>query len=134
MTGTIFSSDVGQTQEHQKTCFLDALEADKHLVVIISSSIIKFAEQYLDLEMRLSVFSPQPIEVDLPYNIMTLGTIAIVMGFLARFFESASFIGCLTGNKMKFVNNVLTKIENHSNSLTLDILVGILMTILAELK
>ncbi|KAJ0079404.1 hypothetical protein Patl1_23167 [Pistacia atlantica] len=45
-----------------QTCFLDTLEADKHPVVILSSSIIKFAEQCLDPEMRLSVFSPRLME------------------------------------------------------------------------
>ncbi|XP_044482396.1 exportin-4 isoform X2 [Mangifera indica] len=45
-----------------QTCFLDTLEEDKHPVVIISGSIIKFAEQCLDPKMRLSVFSPRLME------------------------------------------------------------------------
>ncbi|XP_031282100.1 exportin-4 [Pistacia vera] len=45
-----------------QTCFLDTLEADKHPVVILSGSIIKFAEQCLDPEMRLSIFSPRLME------------------------------------------------------------------------
>ncbi|KAH1079457.1 hypothetical protein GYH30_054149 [Glycine max] len=41
---------------------VNAVEADKHPVVLLSSSIIKFAEQCLSPEMRASVFSPRLME------------------------------------------------------------------------
>lgn len=122
LIGTRFSSYKEQMQEHQKNCLLDTLEENKH-PVITSCSIIKFVRQYLNPEMRLSIFSPQLIEVDLPNDTMTLGTNAIVIGLLAKLFESISFFKCVTRNKIKFVEDVLTKIEDHSNSLTLNILV-----------
>ncbi|KAJ7978174.1 Exportin-4 [Quillaja saponaria] len=42
--------------------FVDAVEADKHPVVLLSGLIIRFAEQSLDPEMRQSVFSPRLME------------------------------------------------------------------------
>ncbi|KAJ6761589.1 EXPORTIN 47-RELATED [Salix koriyanagi] len=45
-----------------QTHFLDTVEADKHPVVVLSISIIKFAQQSLDPEMRASVFSPRLME------------------------------------------------------------------------
>ncbi|KAI4350108.1 hypothetical protein L6164_010625 [Bauhinia variegata] len=45
-----------------QTQFVDAIEADKHPVVLLSSSIIKFAEQCLNPEMKASVFSPRLME------------------------------------------------------------------------
>lgn len=45
-----------------QTQFVGTTEAEKHPVVILSSSIIKFAEQSLDLEMRASFFSPRLME------------------------------------------------------------------------
>ncbi|XP_027349601.1 exportin-4 isoform X6 [Abrus precatorius] len=41
---------------------VNAVEADKHPVILLSSSIIKFAEQCLNPEMRASVFSPRLTE------------------------------------------------------------------------
>ncbi|KAK7337953.1 hypothetical protein VNO77_18547 [Canavalia gladiata] len=41
---------------------VNAVEADKHPVILLSSSIIKFAEQCLNPEMRASVFSPRLVE------------------------------------------------------------------------
>ncbi|KAK7285878.1 hypothetical protein RJT34_20662 [Clitoria ternatea] len=41
---------------------VDVAEADKHPVILLSSSIIKFAEQCLNPEMRESVFSPRLME------------------------------------------------------------------------
>lgn len=41
---------------------INAVEADKHPVISLSSSIIKFAEQCLSQEMRASVFSPRLME------------------------------------------------------------------------
>lgn len=45
-----------------QTQFVGVTEAEKHPVVILSSSIIKFAEQSLDPEMRASFFSPRLME------------------------------------------------------------------------
>ncbi|XP_038715218.1 exportin-4 [Tripterygium wilfordii] len=42
--------------------FVDAMEVDKHPIILLSSSIIKFAEQSLDPDMRASVFSPRLME------------------------------------------------------------------------
>ncbi|EOA32553.1 hypothetical protein CARUB_v10015843mg [Capsella rubella] len=42
--------------------FVDVVEANNHPVVVLSSSIIKFAEQCLDAEMRSSIFSPRLME------------------------------------------------------------------------
>ncbi|KAK4273593.1 hypothetical protein QN277_021966 [Acacia crassicarpa] len=44
------------------TQFADVVEADKHPVVLLSSSIIRFAEQCLNPEMRASIFSPRLME------------------------------------------------------------------------
>ncbi|KAK2419303.1 exportin-4 protein [Trifolium repens] len=41
---------------------VNSVEADKHPVILLSSSIIKFAEQCLNPEMRASVFSPRLME------------------------------------------------------------------------
>ncbi|MED6185122.1 hypothetical protein PIB30_053961 [Stylosanthes scabra] len=41
---------------------VNAMEADKHPVIVLSSSIIKFAEQCQNPEMRSSVFSPRLLE------------------------------------------------------------------------
>ncbi|XP_059628544.1 uncharacterized protein LOC132271236 isoform X3 [Cornus florida] len=45
-----------------QTHFTDFVEADKHPVVILSGSIIKFAQQSLDPDMRASFFSPRLME------------------------------------------------------------------------
>lgn len=45
-----------------QTQFVGMTEAEKHPVVILSSSIIKFAEEALDPEMRASFFSPRLME------------------------------------------------------------------------
>ncbi|XP_059282378.1 uncharacterized protein LOC132036141 isoform X2 [Lycium ferocissimum] len=42
--------------------FMDVMETDKHPVVILCGSIIKFAEQSLNSEMRASFFSPRLME------------------------------------------------------------------------
>ncbi|CAH2055114.1 unnamed protein product [Thlaspi arvense] len=42
--------------------FVDVVEANNHPVVILSSSIIKFAEQCMDADMRSSIFSPRLME------------------------------------------------------------------------
>ncbi|XP_028770687.1 LOW QUALITY PROTEIN: exportin-4 [Neltuma alba] len=45
-----------------QTQFADVVEADKHPVILLSSSIIRFAEQCLNPEMRASIFSPRLME------------------------------------------------------------------------
>ncbi|PON54527.1 Armadillo-type fold containing protein [Trema orientale] len=45
-----------------QTHFSDIVGAEKHPVIILSSSIIRFAEQSLNPEMRASVFSPRLME------------------------------------------------------------------------
>ncbi|XP_054800845.1 uncharacterized protein LOC129304991 isoform X2 [Prosopis cineraria] len=45
-----------------QTQFVDVVEADKHPVILLSSSIIRFAEQCLNPEMRASIFSPRLME------------------------------------------------------------------------
>ncbi|XP_038877264.1 exportin-4 [Benincasa hispida] len=42
--------------------FTDVMEADKHPVVALSSLIIRFCEQCLDLQTRASIFSPRLME------------------------------------------------------------------------
>ncbi|XP_019108194.2 uncharacterized protein LOC104907672 isoform X2 [Beta vulgaris subsp. vulgaris] len=42
--------------------FLDSREGDKHPVVVLSSSILHFAEQSVDPEIRVSTFSPRLME------------------------------------------------------------------------
>ncbi|WOG81788.1 hypothetical protein DCAR_0100939 [Daucus carota subsp. sativus] len=60
-------SDEGQGEtplvpEAIQNHFVGLTEAEKHPVYILSSSIIKFAEQSLDSEMRASYFSPRLME------------------------------------------------------------------------
>ncbi|XVF06407.1 hypothetical protein REPUB_Repub06bG0046100 [Reevesia pubescens] len=45
-----------------QTHFVDTVEADKHPVVVLSSSIIRFAEQSMDPEVGATVFSPRLME------------------------------------------------------------------------
>ncbi|KAK9043523.1 hypothetical protein V6N11_071861 [Hibiscus sabdariffa] len=45
-----------------KTHFADIAEAEKHPVVVLSGSIIRFAEQSMDPEVRATVFSPRLME------------------------------------------------------------------------
>ncbi|KAL4637696.1 hypothetical protein ACB092_03G094700 [Castanea dentata] len=45
-----------------QTYFTDNMGADEHPVIVLSSSIIGFAEQSLDPKMRASVFSPRLLE------------------------------------------------------------------------
>ncbi|KAL6989065.1 hypothetical protein U1Q18_014817 [Sarracenia purpurea var. burkii] len=45
-----------------QTHFRDYMEIDKHPVIVLSSSILRFAEQCLDPEMRASFFSPRLME------------------------------------------------------------------------
>ncbi|GMP21962.1 hypothetical protein CsSME_00000164 [Camellia sinensis var. sinensis] len=45
-----------------QTHFMESVDIDKHPVIILSGSIIRFAEQSLDPEMRSSFFSPRLME------------------------------------------------------------------------
>ncbi|XP_022719062.1 exportin-4-like isoform X4 [Durio zibethinus] len=45
-----------------QTDFVDIVEAEKHPVVVLSASIIRFAEQSMDPEVRATVFSPRLME------------------------------------------------------------------------
>ncbi|PIN07964.1 hypothetical protein CDL12_19468 [Handroanthus impetiginosus] len=45
-----------------QSCYANVIEVDKHPVVILSGSIIRFAEQSLDPEMRTAFFSPRLME------------------------------------------------------------------------
>ncbi|XP_052199976.1 uncharacterized protein LOC127806606 isoform X3 [Diospyros lotus] len=45
-----------------QTRFMDFLEMDKHPVVVLSGSIIRFAQESLDEAMRVSFFSPRLME------------------------------------------------------------------------
>ncbi|XWS58409.1 hypothetical protein CRYUN_Cryun08bG0031600 [Craigia yunnanensis] len=45
-----------------QTHFVDIVEAEKHPVVVLSGSIIRFAEQSMDPEGRATVFSPRLME------------------------------------------------------------------------
>ncbi|XP_073158975.1 uncharacterized protein [Henckelia pumila] len=60
-------ADEGQSEtplvpKEIQTHFTDTVEADKHPVVVLYSSILKFAEQSLDPESRASFFSPRLME------------------------------------------------------------------------
>ncbi|XP_057439544.1 uncharacterized protein LOC130731317 isoform X2 [Lotus japonicus] len=46
----------------QTQVVVDSVEEDKHPVILLSSSILKFAEQCLNPEMRASIFSPRLME------------------------------------------------------------------------
>ncbi|KAG4135727.1 hypothetical protein ERO13_D08G234300v2 [Gossypium hirsutum] len=45
-----------------QTNFVDIVEAEKHPVVVLSGSIIRFAEQSMDPEVRAAIFSPRLME------------------------------------------------------------------------
>ncbi|KAG4189287.1 hypothetical protein ERO13_A08G217300v2 [Gossypium hirsutum] len=45
-----------------QTNFVDVVEAEKHPVVVLSGSIIRFAEQGMDPEVRAAIFSPRLME------------------------------------------------------------------------
>lgn len=79
--------------------FLDTLEAKTHPVVILSSSIIKFAEQSLNQEMRSAVFSPRLMEA--------------VVWFLGRW--SHTYLMSLEGAKESSYNFSLNS-EHHQRA------------------
>ncbi|XP_010265025.1 PREDICTED: exportin-4 isoform X2 [Nelumbo nucifera] len=103
--------------------FVDIVEAEKHPVVILYGSIIKFAEQSLDQEMRAAFFSPRLMEA--------------IIWFLARW--SATYLMPLESGK-QFSSNKhdlqhepqLTRIallsfcgDQNQGKLVLDIIVRI---------
>ncbi|CAN8260467.1 unnamed protein product [Cochlearia groenlandica] len=103
--------------------FVDVVEADKHPVLVLSSSIIKFAEQCLDAEMRLSIFSPRLMEA--------------VIWFLARW----SFTYLMLIEDCKLGGNQLQSLpsrtclfsffnEHNQGKFVLDIIVRISLTTL----
>ncbi|KAM3305993.1 exportin-4 isoform X1 [Capsicum chacoense] len=104
--------------------FMDVMEMDKHPVVIICGSIIKFAEQSLNPEMRASFFSPRLMEA--------------IVWFLARW--SATYLmppaenkgnASSENHKGKHHKKVLLdfcEVDNQGKAV-LDIIINIAMTI-----
>ncbi|XP_047267899.1 exportin-4 isoform X2 [Capsicum annuum] len=104
--------------------FMDVMEMDKHPVVIICGSIIKFAEQSLNPEMRASFFSPRLMEA--------------IVWFLARW--SATYLmppaenkgnASSDNHKGKHHKKVLLdfcEVDNQGKAV-LDIIINIAMTI-----
>ncbi|KAL8533351.1 hypothetical protein ACS0TY_009659 [Phlomoides rotata] len=107
--------------------FANILEVDKHPVVILCSSILRFAEQSLDPEMRASFFSPRLMEA--------------VVWFLARWTSTYLMPSVKTGeNKSSHGNtqllselstNVLLSFcgENDQGKAVLDIIIRISLSI-----
>ncbi|KAF6154762.1 hypothetical protein GIB67_032374 [Kingdonia uniflora] len=62
--------------------FLDILEADHHPVVVLSSSIIKFAEQSLNPEIREALFSPRLMEAVIWFLARWSGTYLMPQEFI----------------------------------------------------
>ncbi|XP_056699481.1 uncharacterized protein [Spinacia oleracea] len=54
--------ELPQVPEAIQTHFLDSIEGDRHPVVLLSSSILHFAEMSIDPEIRASTFSPRLME------------------------------------------------------------------------
>lgn len=105
--------------------FLDSREGDKHPVVILSSSILHFAEQSIDPEIRASTFSPRLMEA--------------VIWFLARWSRTYLMSPEGSGNSDSYVPEQLQltkKIlldffgELNQGKLVLDLIVRISMTTL----
>ncbi|KAF8392178.1 hypothetical protein HHK36_022520 [Tetracentron sinense] len=111
--------------------FVDIVEAEKHPVVVLSCSIIRFAEQSIDPEMRASIFSPRLMEA--------------VIWFLARWsntylmpFESRRGNNCISGpdhesqHRSQLSRKALIGFcgEHNQGKLVLDIIVRISMTTL----
>ncbi|CAD5322057.1 unnamed protein product [Arabidopsis thaliana] len=105
--------------------FVDVVEANNHPVVVLSSSIIKFAEQCLDAEMRSSIFSPRLMEA--------------VIWFLARW----SFTYLLLVEECNLGSNKLQSLpsraclftyfnEHNQGKFVLDIIVRISLTSLTS--
>ncbi|XP_051116281.1 uncharacterized protein LOC127241331 isoform X2 [Andrographis paniculata] len=104
--------------------YTNIVEVDKHPIVILSGSIIRFAEQSLDPELRTSFFSPRLMEA--------------VVWFLARW--AATYLmppAESRGNKGSYnqhSTNVLLSFcgENNQGKIVLDIIIRISLTTLVS--
>ncbi|KAI5659953.1 hypothetical protein M9H77_28746 [Catharanthus roseus] len=104
LTGHVLADEgLGETPLVPKaiqTRFLDVVESEKHPVVILSGSIIKFSEQGLDAGIRASFFSPRLMEA--------------IIWFLARW--SCTYLMPSKGSR----ENISTKEENKEALLQSD--------------
>ncbi|KAL6501830.1 hypothetical protein OROGR_026963 [Orobanche gracilis] len=91
--------------------YTNIMEADKHPVVTLCSTIIAFAKQSLDPEMRASIFSPRLMEA--------------VVWFLARWMSTYLMIHEENGEKHS--NSALISLygENNQGKAVLDIIIRI---------
>ncbi|KAK6145319.1 hypothetical protein DH2020_022139 [Rehmannia glutinosa] len=110
-----------------ESSYTNIMEVDKHPVVILSGSIIRFAEQSLDPEMRTSFFSPRLMEA--------------VVWFLARWSSTylmppersgenkSSYENC---NETQHSTNALLSFcgENNQGKVVLDIIIRISLSTL----
>ncbi|CAA0817180.1 Unknown protein, partial [Striga hermonthica] len=104
--------------------YTDIMEADKHPVGILCGSIIRFAEQSLDPEMRKLVFSPRLMEA--------------VVWFLARWsstylmpLERSGENGSGLENRKHSANSLLSFFgEENQGKVVLDIIIRISLTTL----
>ncbi|XP_034224433.1 exportin-4 isoform X2 [Prunus dulcis] len=96
--------------------FPQNLEAENHPLVILCSSIIRFAEKCLEPEMRASVFSPRLMEA--------------VIWFIARW--SCTYLMSREENRERNSRNILLKFfgEHNQGKFVLDIIVRISLTAL----
>ncbi|ONH94485.1 hypothetical protein PRUPE_7G018700 [Prunus persica] len=96
--------------------FPQNLEAENHPLVILCSSIIRFAEKSLEPEMRASVFSPRLMEA--------------VIWFIARW--SCTYLMSREENRERNSRNILLKFfgEHNQGKFVLDIIVRISLTAL----
>ncbi|OVA13652.1 Importin-beta [Macleaya cordata] len=115
-----------------QTCFVDVVETEHHPIVVLSGSIIKFAEQSLDPELRAAFFSPRLMEA--------------VTWFLARWsdtylmpLESGKGNNCNPGEHENQHGSQLSRKalfnfcgEHDRGKLVLDIIVRISMTTLTS--
>ncbi|XP_024025186.1 exportin-4 [Morus notabilis] len=101
-----------------QTQFSDILEAEKHPVIILCSSIIKFAEQSLNPEMRELVFSPRLMEA--------------VIWFLARW--SSTYLMSPEENADLNSSKVLVEFfgQHNQGKPVLDIIIHISLTALVS--
>ncbi|XP_018622122.1 uncharacterized protein [Nicotiana tomentosiformis] len=129
ITGHVLADEVqGETPlvpDAIQTQFMDVTETDEHPVVILCGSIIKFAEQSLNPEMRASFFSPRLMEA--------------VVWFLARW--SATYLmppdeskenASSDNHKAKHHQKVLLNFcgEDNQGKAVLDLIIRILMVAL----
>ncbi|XP_075099707.1 uncharacterized protein LOC107783927 isoform X3 [Nicotiana tabacum] len=129
ITGHVLADEVqGETPlvpNAIQTQFMDVTETDEHPVVILCGSIIKFAEQSLNPEMRASFFSPRLMEA--------------VVWFLARW--SATYLmppdeskesASSDNHKAKHHKKVLLNFcgEDNQGKAVLDLIIRIVMVAL----